>query len=89
MYMHASIYVIFDVHTYYQRVKNETTDAFLGWDILFGCCWCSFCLVAICIYHNIYILCIYIYRSLKINDAHQIHFFLPLYLNEYQLKQLK
>lgn len=28
-------------------------------------------------------------RLLKINGAHQIRFFLPLYLNEYKLKQLK
>lgn len=28
-------------------------------------------------------------HSLKINGAHQIHFFMQLYLNEYKLKQLK
>lgn len=28
--MYASIYVIFDVHAFYQRVKNENASVFFG-----------------------------------------------------------
>lgn len=78
--MYASIYVIFDVHTFYRRVKNETMRCVFGRRA--GAA--EFLLLLLS-----FICCIYMYNSLRINGAHKIHFFLPVYLNEYKLKQLK